>query len=79
MIAVALLGPILALPLAWRAPDGTTARRWVAGLALTDSALWLLVLLVDPAASVGRFGGGAAPVAIGTWMLFASITWPARR
>lgn len=79
MIVVALLAPALGLPLAWRAPTGSQARRWVGWLALADAALWLLVLVVDPTADVGRFGAGAAPVAIGTWLVLASIAWPARR
>ena len=79
MILVALLVPVLGVPLAWRAPTGSQARRWVGWLALADAALWLLVLLADPTANVGRFGAGAAPVAIGTWLLLASIAWPARR
>ena len=79
MIALALVLPVLGLPLAWRAPTAVTARRLVSWLALADAALWLAVLLADSDASIGRFGAGAAPVAIGTWLLVSSVGWPARR
>lgn len=79
MIAVALLAPLLGLPLAWRAPTAAAARQWVSWLALADGGLWLVLMLTGPDASVGRFGAGAAPVAVGTWLLVGSIAWPARR
>lgn len=77
MIAVALFLPVLALPLAWRAPTATTARRLVGHLSIATAGLWLVLLLFDPGASLGRFG--VTPAAIGTWLLVASVTWPARR
>ena len=79
MIAVALLAPLLALPLTWRAPSTVAARRWVSWLALAVAAVWLVLLLTDERAELGRFGAGAAPVAAGTWLLVASVRWPARR
>lgn len=77
MIAIALFFPAIALLLAWRAPTAWTARRLVGRVALALAGLWLVLLLIDPGASLGRFG--VTPAAIGTWLLVASITWPARR
>jgi hypothetical protein len=79
VIALALAVPALALPIAWRAPSAVAARAWTRWLALADAGLWLAVLVVDADASVGRFGAAGAPAAIGTWLLLASISWPARR
>ena len=79
MIALALLAPVLGLPLAWRAPSAVAARRWVSWLALADAAAWLVLLVADGDATLGRFGAGAAPVGVGTWLLVASVSWPARR
>ena len=79
MIAVALVAPLLALPLTWRAPSAVAARRWVGWLSLAVAAVWLVLLVTDDGAAFGRFGAGAAPVGVGTWLLVASVRWPARR
>ena len=79
LLAVALFAPVLALPLARVAPTAVEARRWSSRGALAIAALWLVILLVDVDATFSRFGGRAAPAAIGTWLLVAAVTWPTRR
>lgn len=54
-------------------------RQRLAAAALAVAAAAVLTLVLDASASVGRFGVGGAPVVAGTLVLYASITWPARR
>lgn len=70
LLALALFGPAALLVL-----DRTGARLG----ALVPAAAWLVVALVDGDATLSRFGAGAAPVGVGTWLLVASIAWPLRR
>lgn len=77
LLAAALFAPALWLVLLHRAPTAAESRRWTSAFAVAVAAVWLLVVLVDGDAAVGRFGASAVPV--GTWLLAASITWPTRR
>jgi len=70
LLGVALFGPAALLVLDRR-------RTQQAGLGV--AALWLVVGLVDSDATLGRFAAAGFPVAVGTWLLVASISWPATR
>ena len=77
LLAAALAVPAAGLALARVAPTAVHARRWVTWACLAAGGLWL-VLFADLDASVGRFGA-SAPVAVATWLLASSVSWPTRR
>lgn len=70
LLGVALFGPAVLLAL-----DRDRARLG----SLVPAALWLVVALVDADATLSRFGAGAAPVGVGTWLLVSSVAWPRQR
>jgi hypothetical protein len=79
LLAIALFGPALLLVEARIAPSATTARRVSSMGALAVGGVWLVLFLVDPDVTLGRFGAGAAPASVGTWLLVAAVTWPTQR
>lgn len=47
--------------------------------ALVPAGLWLLLAVFGTDAELGPFAAGSAPMAVGVWLLLASITWPTTR
>lgn len=79
LLALVLFAPALALPWARVAPTAAAARSAASTGALVLAAGWLVLVLGDAHATLGRFAAGAAPSAIGVWLLVAALTWPTQR
>lgn len=79
LLALALFAPALVLLWARLAPTAVVARKTASTAALVVAAGWLALLLGDAQATLGRFAAGAAPAAIGVWLLVAALTWPTQR
>lgn len=79
LLALAVAAPVVGAAWSRLAPSAALARRALVTGALILAGVWVVLLVTDAEATLGRVGTGAAPAAAGTWLLASTISWPTRR